>query len=220
MPGDLIAVRSDPRLMSVTMHGHVACAPAQIEVVNSALNNIGKKHLTKKLLGFDWLVPSDQRYGHLQLAVSTEKDDGRDLIILTVAMSRTRRHSKALLNPERHSQVQTLLDAFVNQSLTASFTCSMFWHYRPDEKEPVMRLPFELLVASTNDLRSVTGLRISNPDGTAWVALDQGPDRSTLHVIAGFTHDIAINSSMLNEAVQYGESLAAQVLSSGGDRSQ
>ena len=213
-PDAPIAVPDQPHLSYVLLHGHVACSIEQLRTINTTLETAGKQPLSGKAQRFRWAVRGERRFSRLELELYTDTDttEGNILVIdLTVrgarAASRARRHE------ERLREVQVVLAAIAMQSLSASFSCIAVWHFPVEEaKLAGIQLPFDLPFGPPSGLRQVSGVKVRNPEATAWAVFDLAPDAKSLHVSTGFKHDIDLGEQMLSEAIQHGQLLLTPLL--------
>ncbi len=205
----------------VSMHGHVDCTPAQIDRLEQALHGIGRGRLNQKGKYLRWAKPAGRGFliVELHLAVYLDKKSEDQFLSVTIDARGFRTASKLLRDEAKLRELTQALASMESESLQASFDCNVAWLFSVEEAEPLMRLPFSFPVASSSELTSVTGIRIANPDGSAWVIIDLITDAKRIHVAAGFKLEHAANPHMLGAAVEHGETLVREVLNvKGGER--
>lgn len=206
-----ISVTDQPHLIDVTMHIHAPCSSVQLERINAAWRDVGRKDLSRRKQQFKWRTRDQHLAWRYEFDMMLEQDDEDNLVIMTLTASRTRSAPRTILSEQRLKDVRTVLAALVAESLSITSFCSLAWHYPADGVELPIRLPFDLPVASTSEFQAVHGIRVSNEAGTPWIIFDLSPDPATLHVSSGFTYELILEDHMLDDTVKYGASLVAQV---------
>ena len=201
-----------------TLHGHAKYTGAQLARLNMVLHETGQRPLDGKAQTLRW-ASRDQRREfirfELELYTDTiERNDEGEVIVVTLTARRTEKVSRSLQSENRLGPIQAVVAAMAAEYLTANFNCNIIWHYPVEGAELPIRLPFGLPVATASEINSVTGIRVSNEDGSIWVILDYtfGETDSWFHVSSGFVHEAMLGSHLLDEVARRGDSLVAQLV--------
>lgn len=208
-----ITVTDQPKLIGMSAHIHASCSSEQLERINSSLRQVGKKDLSQKKQSFTWMVRSQGvNWEHALDLFVEEEETAEFLLVLDLVATHSQSESRARSSERRLRQVAVALNAVIHESLIATVNCVLSWHYQADECELPVSLPLGLAVATTGQLRSVKGVRITSDDGETWVVFDLSNSAPNfLHVGSGYTFDTPLNERVLDTTIEYGQSLIAQV---------
>ena len=208
-----MTITDQPQLMGMRAHIHAPCSSVQLERINSSLRHVGKKDLSQKKQSFTWMIRGQGVNWEYVLDLFAEDEEtAESLLVLDLVATHSQSESRARSSERRLRQVAVALNAVILESLTATVSCGLSWHYQADDCELPIRLPFGLPVAPTSELRSVKGVRITSDDGETYVVLDLSNSApNLLHVGSGYTLDTPLDERVLDTTIEYGQSLIAQV---------
>ena len=204
-----------PRFVDASIHGHMPYSEEQLGRINKTLSAAGKKALGTRVQKFRWVTQTVDglRELELELNIGKGRNEG-DIIVVDLMASITTSASKVLQSGKRLKDIQTVFGAVAAEKLKADFACSVCWNASVEGTELPIRLPFGLPLATTSELQQVSGIRVSNDDGSVWVILDLTPTASTagVHITCGFGHETALSENALEEIIERGKSLVSQLV--------
>ena len=204
-------------LTEISVHCDVVLSEAQLERINSGLQEAGLPTVSNRKRQLRWATPGEGGgFWEFRIELYTLSERSGESPLMHVMMAgdkMVRREPSARMRSRRTvEKIGKLVGTLFQEQLAAEFDCSMTWHSSHDSWLFPMVLPLQPDFPEESTIQEISGVIGGSTDGEVRFLVDKvGSDPLAFHIWLAFKHHLAFSQKVMAEAVSQGTSMLENI---------